>query len=191
MWAHSRLICAAGLDRIAAAPGAPSGDAARWRALADRLLGFAGAHCVHPSGRWQRAADDERLDAALVLPGIRGATPADDPRHLATVEAVRRELAREGFVYRYHHRDQALHEAEGAFLLCGFWMCLADLQRGDVLRALRWFERGRTACGPPGLLSEEYDVRQRQLRGNLPQAFVHALLLECAARLAPHVGDEP
>ncbi|MEV6931499.1 hypothetical protein AB0M46_44385 [Dactylosporangium sp. NPDC051485] len=30
---------------------------------------------------------------------------------------------------------------------------------------------------------ERYDVRQRQLRGNLPQAFVHALLLESAAVL--------
>jgi hypothetical protein len=32
-------------------------------------------------------------------------------------------------------------------------------------------------------LAEEYDVRQRQLRGNLPQAFVHAMLLEAAQRL--------
>ena len=46
------------------------------------------------------------------------------------------------------------------------------------MAALRWFERNRAACGPPGLFSEEYDVAQRQLRGNLPQAFVHALLLE-------------
>ena len=47
--------------------------------------------------------------------------------------------------------------------------------------ATGWFERNRTACGPPGLLTEEYDVLQRQLRGHLPQAFVHALLLQCAA----------
>jgi GH15 family glucan-1,4-alpha-glucosidase len=33
------------------------------------------------------------------------------------------------------------------------------------------------------LFSEEYDVTQRQLRGNLPQAFVHALMLEAALRL--------
>jgi GH15 family glucan-1,4-alpha-glucosidase len=32
--------------------------------------------------------------------------------------------------------------------------------------------------------TEEYDVRQRQLRGNLPQAFVHAGLLEAAVRLS-------
>ncbi|WP_091642968.1 hypothetical protein [Micromonospora pallida] len=31
--------------------------------------------------------------------------------------------------------------------------------------------------------AEEYDVRQRQLRGNLPQGFVHALMLETAVTL--------
>jgi alpha,alpha-trehalase len=44
--------------------------------------------------------------------------------------------------------------------------------------AARWFERSRCACGPPALLTEEFHVTQRQLRANLPQAFVHALLLE-------------
>ena len=43
---------------------------------------------------------------------------------------------------------------------------------------------GAAACGSPGLYAEEYDVAERQLRGNLPQAFVHAMVLECAARLA-------
>ena len=69
-------------------------------------------------------------------------------------------------------------------MLCGFWMALALHQQGRPLQAARWFERNRAACGPPGLLSEEFDVTQRQLRGNLPQAFAHALLLECAATLS-------
>jgi len=35
-------------------------------------------------------------------------------------------------------------------------------------------------------------VHQRQLRGNLPQAFVHAGMLETAARLsAGSAGDSP
>jgi GH15 family glucan-1,4-alpha-glucosidase len=34
------------------------------------------------------------------------------------------------------------------------------------------------------LLTEEYDITQRQMRGNAPQAFVHALLLESVQRLA-------
>ncbi|HET6549617.1 MAG TPA: glycoside hydrolase family 15 protein, partial [Solirubrobacter sp.] len=62
-------------------------------------------------------------------------------------------------------------------------VALALEQQGRHTEALRWFERTRAACGPPGLLSEEFDVRQRQLRGNLPQAFVHALLLEAALTL--------
>jgi GH15 family glucan-1,4-alpha-glucosidase len=48
---------------------------------------------------------------------------------------------------------------------------------------MRAFDRNRAACGTPGLLAEEFDTRQRQLRGNLPQAFVHAQLLDCAVRL--------
>jgi GH15 family glucan-1,4-alpha-glucosidase len=59
----------------------------------------------------------------------------------------------------------------------------ANATSSVLLTAVRYFERNRAACGPPGLFSEEYDVTQRQLRGNLPQAFVHAMLLECAVTL--------
>ncbi len=55
------------------------------------------------------------------------------------------------------------------------------------MAAARWFERNRGAFGPPGLFTEEFDVAQRQLRGNLPQAFVHALLFEAAHTLE---GDD-
>ena len=56
--------------------------------------------------------------------------------------------------------------------------------RGQESWPAHWFERNRAACGPAGLYTEEYDVHQRQLRGNLPQAFVHAGLLESAAALS-------
>ncbi|GAA3223750.1 glycoside hydrolase family 15 protein [Pseudonocardia petroleophila] len=181
-WAHSRLTCVAGLRAIAGAGAAP-GDAARWSALADAILADT-ADCVHPSGRWQRAPDDPRVDAALLLPAIRGALPAADARSVATVAAVQEELAEEGYVYRFRQDARPLGEAEGAFGLCGFLMALAAHQQGDPVAAATWFERNRAACGPPGLFSEEYDVAQRQLRGNLPQAFVHALMLESSLRLA-------
>ncbi|OMC17207.1 glycoside hydrolase [Mycobacterium sp. SP-6446] len=181
-WAHSRLTCAAAMRSIGAV--APPRLGAEWQHLADQLIADADADCLHPSGRWQRAPGDSRIDAALVLPAIRGAIPADDPRTVATLEAVRSELAQQGFVYRFRPDDGALGDDEGAFLLCGFLVALADHQQGNDLRAVRWFERSRTACGPPGLFAEEFDVEQRQLRGNLPQAFVHALLFEAAHRLA-------
>jgi GH15 family glucan-1,4-alpha-glucosidase len=180
-WAHSRLVCAAGLRAIAG--HASAAEAAQWSALADAIIADA-ADCRHPTGRWQRAPGDARVDAALLLPALRGALPATDPRSLATLAAVGAELSDEFYVYRFRQDARPLHEAEGAFVLCGFLMALAAHQQGDAVGAARYFERNRAACGPPGLFSEEYDVVQRQLRGNLPQAFVHALMLESSLRLA-------
>ena len=178
-WTHSRLICAAGLRQIA--QHSPSGEqAAHWVALAEQIVSETAAHALHPSGRWQRSPKDPRPDAALLLPAIRGAIPAMDRRSIATLEAIATELTEDGYCYRYRPDERPLGESEGAFLVCGFWMALAYAQQGDHLSAASWFERNRAGAGPPGLLSEEFDVTQRQLRGNLPQAFVHALLLECA-----------
>jgi alpha,alpha-trehalase len=182
-WTHSRLICAAGLRAIAAhSPGRD--QPAAWLALADRIVAECAATALHRSGRWQRTVEDPRLDASLLLAAIRGAVPADDPRSLATLRAVAEELTEDGYCYRFQAEELPLGQAEGAFLLCGFWLALAYAQQGDMPQALAWFERNRAACGTPGLFAEEFDVRQRQLRGNLPQAFVHALMLECAVKLA-------
>jgi GH15 family glucan-1,4-alpha-glucosidase len=182
-WTHSRLMCVAGL-RSAAACGAWKGTAVAWSRLADTIVADTSAHALHPSGRWQRSPDDRRPDAALLMPPIRGALPPSDPRTTATLRACAAELTQDGYAYRFRQGDRPLGEAEGAFLLCGFILALGLHQQGYELEAARWFERNRAACGSPGLYSEEYDVTQRQLRGNLPQAFVHALMLECAARLS-------
>ncbi|WP_345703043.1 glycoside hydrolase family 15 protein [Pseudonocardia eucalypti] len=143
------------------------------------------ADCLHPSGRWQRAPDDPRVDAALLLPALNGALPADDPRNTATLRAVTTQLTDDGYVYRYRPDNRPLGTAEGAFTLCGFLLAQAT-HRHNPTAAARWFERNRAACGPPGLFAEEYDVTQRQLRGNLPQAFVHAQLLHTSLHLATH-----
>jgi GH15 family glucan-1,4-alpha-glucosidase len=181
-WTHSRLTCVAGLRALAGA--APHRQlAATCAELAAGLLAETTATSVHADGRWQRAPGDPKADAALLLPALRGALPADDPRTRATLAACRDRLCEDHFSYRFRHDDRPLEEAEGAFLLCGFWMALAEHQQGHEVEAHRWFERNRGACGASGLYAEEFDIAQRQLRGNLPQAFVHALLLETAARL--------
>jgi len=185
-WTHSRLICVAGLRAIAAGR-IPSQWATRAVSLADHLLSEADSTSLHRSGRWQRTPDDERVDASLLLAEIRGALAPDDPRSRATREAILTDLAAGGFVYRYGHPGRALGQAEGAFLICNFWMALACTRSGDPTAGARWFERGRSACGSPGIFAEEFDVEQGQLRGNFPQAFVHALLIESAAA---QDGDE-
>jgi alpha,alpha-trehalase len=177
-WTHSRLVCVAGLRKIAEQQ--PGERAAPWVALADAIFADTAEHALAPAGYWQRSPTDSRIDAALLLPALRGALPAQDPRSIATLETVARELTEDGFCYRYRPDERPLGESEGAFVMCGFLMALAYAQQGDLVRAARWFERNRAACGTAGLLSEEFDVVQRQMRGNLPQAFVHALLFQCA-----------
>ncbi|WAE71405.1 glycoside hydrolase family 15 protein [Streptomonospora nanhaiensis] len=188
-WTHSRLTCAAGLRALAgAAPTA--GRVNEWTRLADAMAAETAATSLHPGGRWQRSPEDPGLDASLLLPPLRGALPAGDPRTVNTLRAFVRELTHDHYAYRFRHDGRPLEEAEGAFLLCGFVTALAEHQQGHHGEALRWFERNRTACGPPGLFAEEYDIGQRQMRGNLPQAFVHALMLESAVRLAAPAGSD-
>jgi alpha,alpha-trehalase len=184
-WAHSRLTCAAGLRAVArrGLNTESATPASRLSALADAIVADVSQTCLHPSGRWQRAPDDDRLDAALLLPALRGALPPDDPRSIATYRAVRDELARDHYVYRFTP-EAGLGSTDSAFLLCGFAMAMAAAQQDEPVAAMRYFERNRSSCGPPGLFSEEYDIRQRQMRGNLPQAFVHAVMFEASSTLA-------
>lgn len=182
-WTHSRLSCVSGLRAWAgAAGGSRASDLNR---IADDLLADVAARCVSRDGVWQRAPHDDRVDTALLLPLIRMAVGRGDLRTEATLRAVRRDLLQDGYVYRFAPSGGAeLGSDEGAFLFCGFLLALAEWHVGDRGAALRHFERNRAACGPPGLFAEEYDVRQRQLRGNLPQAFVHAMAFEASTVLA-------
>ncbi len=180
-WTQSRLACVGGLRRVAEHVPGPLSD--RAGELADVILAETSRRCLSPAGVWLRRPGRPELDASLLLPGVRGALSPTDPRSLATIAAVEKDLATDGYLYRNRPDDRPLGEAEGAFLLCGFAMCLAHWGAGHEVEAFRWFERQRAAAGPAGLFAEEFDVGQQQLRGNLPQGFVHALLLECALRL--------
>jgi GH15 family glucan-1,4-alpha-glucosidase len=180
-WTHSRLVASAGLRAMAAAPSGRGNT--EWLALADRILADTATNALHPDGHWQRAPDDTALDASLLLAQLRGATTPNDPRAVATLEAYLRDLTVDGYAYRFRHDSRPLPEAEGSFLLCGFLVALALQGQGQPIEARAWFERTRAAAGPPELFSEEYDCHQHQMRGNLPQAFVHALMVQTAASL--------
>ena len=128
----------------------------------------------------------DELDASILMMPLVGFLPAEDERVRSTVEAVERELVRDGFVLRYRTGEKnvdGLPGHEGVFLLCSFWLadCLHLIGRTDDARAL--FERLLTLQNDLGLLAEEYDpVAKRQL-GNVPQAFSHVALVNTAQLL--------
>jgi GH15 family glucan-1,4-alpha-glucosidase len=56
--------------------------------------------------------------------------------------------------------------------------------QGRVEEARELFERLLDLRNDLGLISEEYDVEQKRLVGNFPQAFTHLTLVGAALQLA-------
>lgn len=55
---------------------------------------------------------------------------------------------------------------------------------GQHDEAQRLFVRLLTLANDVGLLSEEYDVHEKRLLGNFPQAFSHIALVNAALRFS-------
>jgi GH15 family glucan-1,4-alpha-glucosidase len=133
----------------------------------------------------------DALDASELLMPLVGFLPVTDPRIRGTIEAVERELLCDGFVMRYEtaRMEDGLPPGEGAFIACSFWLvsCLNAIGREKDARKL--FERLLTLRNDVGLLSEEYDVKQKRLVGNFPQAFSHIALVNAAFDLEGKDGS--
>jgi GH15 family glucan-1,4-alpha-glucosidase len=132
-------------------------------------------------GRFVEYYGGQTLDASLLLLPLMGFLPVDDDRIARTIAAIENELMEDGFVRRWKPHDEA---PEGAFLACSCWLADCQLLQGRHDDARRTFERVLSARNDLGLLSEEYDVRARQLAGNFPQALSHIALVRTALRLS-------
>jgi len=122
------------------------------------------------------------LDASVLNIPLVGFLPGTDERVTGTIDAVRRELGRDGFVSRYStaETDDGLAGDEGQFLACSFWLVNALARNGRVEDARALFERLVGLANDLGLLAEEYDVARRRQVGNFPQAFSHLTLILAA-----------
>lgn len=194
---YSKVMCWVALARalkLAETFGLPAPGAARWRqeAAAVRAAVFRQGYSrqVHA---FVQSFGSQTVDAsALLLPLVRFLKP-HDPRMVATIRAVRRELARGPFLLRYANVEaDGVGGAEGAFSICSFWLtdCLTLLGKAQEARAL--FEQIISYRSPLGLFSEEIDWtsphRNQRLLGNFPQAFTHLALINAAHNLElyPH-----
>jgi GH15 family glucan-1,4-alpha-glucosidase len=164
-----------------------AGPIDHWRSLRDKIHGHVCQHGFNPSvGTFVQSYGSTALDASLLLIPLVGFLPASDPRVVATIEAIERELVVDGFVLRYdlEKSDDGIAGDEATFLLCSFWLvdCLIMLGRRDA--ALNLFNRLLNVRNDLGLLAEEYDpISGRQL-GNFPQAFSHIGLVNSAVNLS-------
>ncbi len=137
-----------------------------------------------------RAYGSNELDASLLLMPLLGFLPGTDPRVQSTVEAIHRELMPDGLVLRYNTSkvNDGLPPGEGVFLACSFWMVSSLKAIGREEEARELFEHLLTLTNDLGLLSEEYDPKEKRMVGNFPQAFSHIALVNAAFDLEDGVG---
>jgi GH15 family glucan-1,4-alpha-glucosidase len=186
---HSKVMCWVAFDRAVKMVEnlGVDGPVEHWRALRDRIHADVCARGYSAKrGCFVQSYGSEELDAALLQIPLVGFLPATDPRVVATVRAIERELTVDGLVQRYltHESIDALPPGEGVFLACSFWLadnfCLQG--RRDEAHAL--FQRLVGLRNDVGLLSEEYDPSSGRLLGNFPQAFSHIALVNTAMNLS-------
>ena len=130
-------------------------------------------------GTFTQYYGSSELDASVLNIPLVGFLPGADERVTGTIDAVSRELGRDGFVSRYStaETDDGLAGDEGQFLACSFWLVSALALNGRVDDARSLFERLIGLANDLGLLAEEYDVGRRRQVGNFPQAFSHLTLI--------------
>jgi GH15 family glucan-1,4-alpha-glucosidase len=128
----------------------------------------------------------KELDASVLNIPLLGFLPGTDERVTGTIDAVWRELGRDGFVSRYStaETDDGLAGDEGQFLACSFWLVNALARNGRVEEARALFDRLAGLANDLGLLAEEYDVGHRRQVGNFPQAFSHLTLILAARAIS-------
>ncbi|MGY2047546.1 glycoside hydrolase family 15 protein [Methylobacterium sp. JK268] len=194
---HSKVMAWVAFDRAVrfyerANGGTRDATAARWCAVRDRIHAQVCEKGFDPDlNSFVQSYGSKHLDASLLLIGHVGFLPHSDPRVVGTVEAIGRDLMRDGFVLRYDTENQTtdgLPAGEGAFLPCSFWYAdnLIALGRCEEARAL--IERLIGICNDVGLLAEEYDPAAGRQVGNFPQAFSHVALVNTLLNFSRAVG---
>ncbi len=190
---HSRLMCWVAVDRALRLADKRSLTAPfeRWRAVRNE---------IHDD-IWQGFWDDERghfiqakgqpvVDASLLMMPLVRFVSATDPRWLATLAAIERDLTDDGLVYRYHGAD-GLDGGEGAFTACSFWFVECLARAGRLHEAHVHFERVLGYANHVGLFSEQLGRKGEHL-GNFPQALTHLALISAAYFLDRELeGGEP
>jgi GH15 family glucan-1,4-alpha-glucosidase len=183
---YSKVMCWVALDRAIALADLLDAQSRveAWTATRDRI------HAKVLRDGWSDEAKaftqyigSDHLDASNLMMAIVGFLRADDPRMLATIDAIAQRLTDDrGLVYRYRAEEgvDGLAGEEGTFLLCTFWLAQALALAGQVDRAREVFERAVAFVNDVGLLSEEVDPRTGELLGNFPQAFSHIGLVNAA-----------
>lgn len=186
----SSIMCWAAADRMSriARQHRPS-DTEEFAAAASRIRDEILGSAVDPS-RGCLVADygGAEVDAALLQAVTLRLLPPEDKRLQATVDAVRTDLAHEGWLRRYRTND-GFGVPAVAFMLCTFWQVEALAMLGHEEEARTLMDRIREVKSPLGLLAEDLDPVSHAMWGNFPQAYSHVGLIHAAFAASPRWSE--
>jgi GH15 family glucan-1,4-alpha-glucosidase len=181
---YSKLMCWVALDRglrLAQERSFPA-DRERWTRNRDAIYEEIMSKGWSPERRaFVQAFGSDSLDAAnLIMPLVSFVSPTD-PRFLATLDAIQRDLTRGSLVHRYDvtASPDGLSGEEGTFSICTFWLVEALSRAGRLEEARLVFEKMLGYANHLGLYSEQVGSSGEAL-GNFPQAFTHLALISAA-----------
>jgi GH15 family glucan-1,4-alpha-glucosidase len=184
---HSKMMCWVALDRavrLAERGDLPGAHAAKWRTQAEAIRTFIEERCWSEElGSYVRSPDTRELDASLLLGALMNYPSKRDPRMIATIAAIRRELGHGPLLDRYSGED-GLAGGEGAFLCCSFWLADALARTGRVDDATELMDRLMRVANDVGLYAEEVDQDTGEFLGNMPQGLVHLALINAAVAVS-------
>lgn len=132
--------------------------------------------------------DGVDLDASLLLLHDIGFIKPTHDRFIKTVEAIEKNLKKDGILYRYIKKDD-FGEPETAFTICTFWYIDALHAIGRKKEARALFEKMLGYRNHVGLLSEDIDFTTGELWGNFPQTYSMVGLINSAMRLSKSWED--
>jgi len=186
----SSLMCWAAADRMARVAGRHAPNAEReFQAAAARI----GDEILRQAwnaelGAFVGTYGGRDLDASLLQMAALRLLPTGDPRLTGTIEAVRRALSKDGWLFRYRV-DDGFGQPTVAFIICTFWLAeaLAIVGRKDDAEGV--MDHVQSALSPLGLLSEDYETSNLRMWGNFPQAYSHVGLIHAAFAASPKWAD--
>lgn len=188
---YSAVMCWAACDRLARIARRLELMQAheKWRRRADDMhASIAEQGWSERRGAFVESFGGERLDASLLLLHELDFLPADDPRFIATVEAIEGELRRGDHMFRYVGTDD-FGAPQNAFNICTFWYIDALAAIGRRAEARQLFENMLASTTRLGLLSEDLDPATGALWGNFPQTYSMVGLINSALALSRHWED--
>ncbi|MGI9539684.1 MAG: glycoside hydrolase family 15 protein, partial [Miltoncostaeaceae bacterium] len=192
---YSRMMCWVAFERalrVQLYRGLP-GDSSTWRRVRDTIYEEVMEKGWSPSRRaFVQYYGGDVLDASnLLMPLVKFIGPRD-PRMLATLEAIERDLVSDSLVYRYdplEASDDGLGGSEeGSFSLCSFWLVETLTRAGRTEEARLIFEKMLSYASNLGLYAEQVGDTGEAL-GNYPQDFTHLGLISAAWDLNKALGE--